>query len=65
MPSPSLDAGLRAIYPANASESLNYQLRKFIKNRGHYPKDDAVIKRHGPHLLRRANVDGFRLPRAG
>ena len=28
----------------NASESLNYQLRKIIKNRGHFPNDDAVVK---------------------
>jgi putative transposase len=28
----------------NAIESLNYQLRKIIKNRGHFPNDDAVIK---------------------
>src|SRR5690348_4409559 len=28
----------------NAVESLNYQLRKIIKNRGHFPGDDAVIK---------------------
>lgn len=28
----------------NAIESLNYQLRKIIKNRGHFPTDDAVIK---------------------
>ena len=26
------------------NESLNYQLRKIIKNRGHFPNDDAVIK---------------------
>jgi putative transposase len=25
-------------------ESLNYQLRKIIKNRGHFPSDEAVIK---------------------
>jgi putative transposase len=25
-------------------ESLNYQLRKIIKNRGHFPTDDAAIK---------------------
>jgi putative transposase len=25
-------------------ESLNYQLRKIIKNRGHFPNDDAVVK---------------------
>ena len=23
---------------------MNYQLRKIIKNRGHFPNDDAVIK---------------------
>ena len=28
----------------NSIESLNYQLRKIIKNRGHFPNDDAVIK---------------------
>jgi putative transposase len=28
----------------NSSESLNYQLRKIIKNRGHFPNDEAVIK---------------------
>jgi putative transposase len=28
----------------NAVESLNYQLRKIIKNRGQFPNDDAVIK---------------------
>jgi putative transposase len=34
----------RVIYTTNAAESLNYQLRKIIKNRGHFPNDDAVIK---------------------
>ncbi len=34
----------RIIYTTNAIESLNYQLRKIIKNRGHFPSDDAVIK---------------------
>jgi putative transposase len=34
----------RIIYTTNAAESLNYQLRKIIKNRGHFPTDDAVIK---------------------
>jgi putative transposase len=28
----------------NSIESLNYQLRKIIKNRGHFPNDDAAIK---------------------
>src|SRR5829696_3979102 len=34
----------RIIYTTNNIESLNYQLRKIIKNRGHFPNDDAVIK---------------------
>jgi putative transposase len=34
----------RIIYTTNSIESLNYQLRKIIKNRGHFPSDDAVIK---------------------
>jgi putative transposase len=34
----------KIIYTTNAIESLNYQLRKIIKTRGHFPNDDAVIK---------------------
>jgi putative transposase len=34
----------KIIYTTNAIESLNYQLRKIIKNRGHFPSDDSVIK---------------------
>jgi hypothetical protein len=34
----------RIIYTTNSVESLNYQLRKIIKNRGHFPNDDAAIK---------------------
>src|SRR5512132_3670826 len=34
----------RIIYTTNSIESLNYQLRKIIKNRGHFPNDDAAIK---------------------
>jgi putative transposase len=34
----------KIIYTTNAIESLNYQLRKIIKNRGHFPNDDAVVK---------------------
>ncbi len=34
----------KIIYTTNSIESLNYQLRKIIKNRGHFPNDDAVIK---------------------
>ena len=28
----------------NAIESLNYQLRKVTKNRGHFPSDEAAVK---------------------
>src|SRR4051794_34226261 len=34
----------KIIYTTSSIESLNYQLRKIIKNRGHFPSDDAVIK---------------------
>ena len=34
----------RIIYTTNAIESLNYQLRKVTKTRGHFPTDDAAIK---------------------
>ena len=34
----------RVIYTTNSIESLNYQLRKIIKNRGQVPSDDAVVK---------------------
>lgn len=34
----------KVIYTTNAIESLNYQLRKIIKNRGHFPNDEAVVK---------------------
>ena len=34
----------RVIYTTNSIESLNYQLRKIIKNRGHFPNDAAVTK---------------------
>ena len=34
----------RVIYTTNSIESLNFQLRKIIKNRGHFPNDAAVVK---------------------
>lgn len=34
----------RVIYTTNSIESLNYQLRKVTKNRGHFPNDLAVVK---------------------
>ncbi|KQU72382.1 MULTISPECIES: IS256 family transposase [unclassified Rhizobacter] len=34
----------RVIYTTNAIESINSQLRKIIKTRGHFPSDDAATK---------------------
>jgi len=34
----------RVIYTTNSIESLNYQLRKVTKSRGHFPTDDAAVK---------------------
>jgi putative transposase len=34
----------RIIYTTNMIESLHMQLRKIIKNRGHFPSDEAAIK---------------------
>ena len=34
----------KVIYTTNSIESLNFQLRKIIKNRGHFPSDAAAIK---------------------
>ncbi len=34
----------RVIYTTNAIESVNAQLRKIIKTRGHFPSDDAASK---------------------
>ena len=38
------DAVRKIIYTTNAIESLNMSLRKIIKNRGHFPSDDAATK---------------------
>ena len=39
------DAAIRkVIYTTNAIESMNFQLRKITKNRGHFPDDDAAVK---------------------
>jgi putative transposase len=32
------------LYTTNAIESINYQLRKITKNRGHFPNDTALMK---------------------
>ncbi len=34
----------KLLYTTNGIESLNYQLRKVTKARGHFPGDDAVVK---------------------
>jgi putative transposase len=34
----------RVIYTTNSIESLNYQMRKVIKNRGQFPNDTSVVK---------------------
>lgn len=34
----------KLLYTTNGIESLNYQLRKVTKARGHFPTDDAVVK---------------------
>jgi putative transposase len=34
----------RIVYTTNAIESLNYQLRKVIKTKGHFPNEDATLK---------------------
>ena len=34
----------RVIYTTNVIERLHMQLRKIIKNRGHFPNDDAATK---------------------
>ena len=34
----------KVLYTTNSIESLNYQLRKVTKARGHFPNDDAVVK---------------------
>lgn len=34
----------RIVYTTNAIESINFQLRKITKNRGHFPSDEAAMK---------------------
>ena len=34
----------KVIYTTNAIESINAQLRKIIKTRGHFPSDDSATK---------------------
>ncbi|MFN2641862.1 MAG: IS256 family transposase, partial [Actinomycetota bacterium] len=34
----------RVLYTTNMIESMNFQLRKITRNRGHFPSDDALLK---------------------
>lgn len=34
----------KVVYTTNAIESINYQLRKITKTRGHFPTEDAAVK---------------------
>lgn len=34
----------RIVYTTNAIESLNYQLRKIIKTKGHFPSEESAVK---------------------
>jgi len=34
----------RLVYTTNTIESLNYQLRKVLKTKGHFPSDEAALK---------------------
>ena len=34
----------KVVYTTNAIESLNFQLRKIIKNRGHFPTEESAFK---------------------
>jgi transposase-like protein len=34
----------KIIYTTNAIESMHMQLRKIVKNRGHFPSDEAASK---------------------
>lgn len=34
----------KVVYTTNLIESINYQLRKVTRNRGHFPNDDAALK---------------------
>ncbi len=37
----------KVIYTTNAIESINYQLRKITKSRGHFPSDTTAVKMLG------------------
>jgi putative transposase len=47
----------------NSIESLNYQLRKVTKARGHFPGDDAVVKPLWLAIINIKNKTGSGQPR--
>jgi hypothetical protein len=50
----------KVIYTTNAIESINFQLRKIIENRGHFPDDDAAMTllHHGVRNITGRHIDG-------
>ncbi|WP_298219178.1 transposase, partial [Halothiobacillus sp.] len=34
----------KVVYTTNAIESLNYSMRKVLKNRGAFPNDESIMK---------------------
>jgi putative transposase len=55
----------KVIDTANAIESVNFQLREIIKNRGHFPGDDAAVKLLYPGIrnITGRHIDGGGLVR--
>jgi hypothetical protein len=50
-PVPEFDVAIRkVIYTTNAIESINFQLRTIIRNRGHFPDDDAAASTYTEDL---------------
>jgi hypothetical protein len=67
----------KIIYTTNAIESLHMQLRKVLKNRGHFPSDEAATKLiyltlrnitkqwQNPPVTWRAAATQFAIPNSG
>lgn len=50
----------KIIYTTNAIESMHMQLRKIVKNRGHFPSDEAASKL--PYLALRNIEKDWKMP---
>ena len=50
------------IYTTNMIESVNYQLRKVTKNRGHFPNERSASPEVPPHMARMTVVVNSILP---